>query len=383
MNRDRTRVNAQFAPRRLGGFTLLEMLLTTLLAATLMASVWSLTSLYIDLFESGRERTQEAQLVRSLMGQFGDDLRAAIQTPSDSSSSPTSAEPSLLDTATSAAASARPPHATGEGPSKSNQPFTIVFATATTAPSFGLVGTQTSLQLALLHASPTPIVDETSDENENAFRTQSIIRAPELRVVVYSFETPYEPAPNERRPPAGLLRREFAWETALALTGTAEDLLSSIDSNRNTATSTFSGRKPMIAANADGREQSPEGFNDESITLVPEVVAIEFRYFDGQMWNSAWDSRERKTLPVAIEVALQVMSSDELDDRGFSTVDEQNDRTDLLKRSTEMANEPENELGRIYRQLIHLPTAAPRSDVVDVLDSSGSTFFERSVRTRS
>lgn len=40
--------------------------------------------------------------------------------------------------------------------------------------------------------------------------------------------------------------------------------------------------------------------------MAEEVKAIAFRYYDGQQWYQDWDSNEMRTLPVAIEIKLQV-----------------------------------------------------------------------------
>ncbi|MBL8892279.1 MAG: hypothetical protein JNL67_20050 [Planctomycetaceae bacterium] len=40
--------------------------------------------------------------------------------------------------------------------------------------------------------------------------------------------------------------------------------------------------------------------------MAEEVKAIAFRYYDGEQWYQDWDSNEMRTLPVAIEIKLQV-----------------------------------------------------------------------------
>ena len=60
------------------GFTLLEILLATVLMATLLLAVWSLLNTYAALFEKGQTRTDHSQLVRSLSRQLTDDLAGLI-----------------------------------------------------------------------------------------------------------------------------------------------------------------------------------------------------------------------------------------------------------------------------------------------------------------
>ena len=40
--------------------------------------------------------------------------------------------------------------------------------------------------------------------------------------------------------------------------------------------------------------------------LAPEVIAVNFRYFDGHVWQTAWDSEINGRLPRAIEVSIQL-----------------------------------------------------------------------------
>src|SRR4030042_20802 len=48
---------------------------------TLLAALWTLFSIYTDLFETGQAKTQSAQLARALLRQLTDDLHSAIQDP--------------------------------------------------------------------------------------------------------------------------------------------------------------------------------------------------------------------------------------------------------------------------------------------------------------
>jgi glutamine cyclotransferase len=43
--------------------------------------------------------------------------------------------------------------------------------------------------------------------------------------------------------------------------------------------------------------------------LAPEIVGLEFRYFDGSAWANEWDSDEMQYFPTAIEVILTIDAS--------------------------------------------------------------------------
>jgi hypothetical protein len=53
--------------------------------------------------------------------------------------------------------------------------------------------------------------------------------------------------------------------------------------------------------------------NSGQALLAPEVVHIEFRYFDGTQVVEYWDMRERNALPVAIEIKLWIAPITEAD----------------------------------------------------------------------
>ncbi|MHB1034233.1 MAG: type II secretion system protein GspJ [Pirellulales bacterium] len=44
--------------------------------------------------------------------------------------------------------------------------------------------------------------------------------------------------------------------------------------------------------------------------IAPEVVRLEFRYFDGTEWVTEWDSNARQGLPMAVEIDLWVQSAE-------------------------------------------------------------------------
>ena len=78
--------------------------------------------------------------------------------------------------------------------------------------------------------------------------------------------------------------------------------------------------------------------------FAPEVVIIEFAYFNGTEWLPSWDSAEAGRLPVAVEVAVEVRPIRA--DAGDITAPR---GTSLL----ELVPAEENRL--VYRRLVPLP----------------------------
>lgn len=70
------RCGGRNAKLRQAGFTLLEVLLSMVLAGALMAGLWGVLSLNLRTFEVGRVKTERAQLTRALAERIENDLRA-------------------------------------------------------------------------------------------------------------------------------------------------------------------------------------------------------------------------------------------------------------------------------------------------------------------
>jgi len=285
--------------RQLGphGFTLLEILLATTLAVVLLAGLWSLFSTYTSLFETGQIKIERSQLARALIEQLTDDLNSAIQDPI--------------------------PGAPAES------------RTSTPLRRFGLVGSTSELrldviQLTPLQGNPTPVSD-----SEQLLREPSAPRVPELRTVYYTFQSPsFSPDAVPESPP-GLVRREVDFETPYA-------------SEPDSGLESLESQSADEQSSSDGLAPEPV---DDSVIRVPEVVGLEFRYFDGNGWTGQWNSITRKSLPVAVEVAITLGTVGKPQRPGRAEGSEIGDEL-----STELAPRPE---GPTYRLVVDLP-ASPK-----------------------
>jgi len=248
---------------------LLEILLTTVLSATLLAVLWGLFGIYEKLFDEGQRKASQTQLVRSLMQQLTDDLHSAIE------------------------------DAPMDDPSEELSEF---FGQQTSVRRFGLLGTRTTLRIDVLQVVPLdegPMLDA---DVTGSSRDVSALQVPELRTVYYEFTEPGAAgedalgAPDTPMARRGLTRYELDFETpyddafSWPLGADGSDGTGSLDA-------------PASVSSEQAGEALPA---DDSIIRVPEVVGIEFRYFDGNGWSSQWDSLQRQSLPVAVEVTMRV-----------------------------------------------------------------------------
>ncbi len=125
------------------------------------------------------------------------------------------------------------------------------------------------------------------------------------------------------------------------------------------------GANGLLRREADGAvarwtsENAGAAVLDQSAqALAPEVVALQFSYFDGTEWLTDWDSDVRAGLPVAVEIALAMVDpSVPLPTQSFSF-------------ATPASEQPGY---RVYRQLVHLPMGSPTTDPSTTSQTSGES----------
>ena len=87
---------------------------------------------------------------------------------------------------------------------------------------------------------------------------------------------------------------------------------------------------------ASGLAGAPDEYSD---LVAGEVAEVRFRYFDGDSWQSAWDSEEREGFPTAVEVTLVI------------------DPTRSTSGQDYLYNGFDSASMELYRTVIHLPAA--------------------------
>lgn len=388
---------ARKSTTRRAAFTLVEVLLTSVLTATLLAALWSLLAMYSKMFDTGQTKTEQSQLARTLLAQLSDDLHSVVQAPpvvppmpllvpatpsgatTPNSSTSKSAPAANFSAASGAQAASNTSKSPGSSPSTPAAPSSAnASASAATtisqgtgsnsagnssasnssASSFGarrgagrnsaisttslrpagLFGTESYLQIDVLQAGA---VDPEVDANlPLPADVPPATRAAELRTVVYAFEELRDTTLIEPR--MLLTRREMDWEMAHpAARGPA---------GRRSGQSGQS-RLPMpggqIGPEGATADATLEGFDEAATVSVPEVMQFRLRYFDGNVWSNQWDSVALKRLPVAVEVAMHLRSFDEPDPLTVVPAEPIGEELGGLKPKLP-----------VYRLVIHLPDTA-------------------------
>lgn len=304
-------------PQR-GGFTLLELLVAAGLTTVVLAALWTLFSMYERLFTKAETQAQRAQLARALLQQLADDLHSAI---AENASAPPDGTASVR--------------------------------------RFGLFGTREALQIDVVQITPEQAARAWGLAEEDpllAAFPEAGPQAPELHTVRYTFEPPDLLAELEGSGMSGLVRRQFDWETPISeseLEGTGTPGAATADEFA-AAIQSLAGEDPLTVAAAGA-----------SVTWAPEVVGVEFRYFDGNGWSDQWNSLQRKSLPVAVEAILHVQA---LDTSGPVAPHVEEPAPVAEDAETSLGAEAQGARGvprrtdhtrvRTYRVLVHLPSTS-------------------------
>jgi hypothetical protein len=113
------------------------------------------------------------------------------------------------------------------------------------------------------------------------------------------------------------------------------------------------------AATRYAMNSAGNSFLDQQIELIaPEVMLIQFRYFDGLQWLSEWDSQQFGGLPMAVEIMLVLQSSEE-------AAESDSLLTGLSFDETASQLDPNH----VYRLVVHLPAA----ELIDMTASTDTT----------
>jgi type II secretory pathway pseudopilin PulG len=333
-------------PRRRDGFTLLEVVLSAGLTIVLLAALWGLISTYVRAFDKAEQKTQTAQVARTILAQVAEDLRSAAGLASQKTSSAriaiagqdapapiaqvsgsAPASPSgALQPPTAPPSASAPPTIQAEGQQtpppaptsvgslgrsgtsgSASSPAggsTALDIPLTIARRAGLFGSRNSLRIDVVR---TLAVDDRQVDIEEIEQVGEPMgqrdRAPELLTVTYGFHDPRDVDPADTLASTGLVRRE------VPTSGVRPQMRGSSDGTDEIGADLVDsalgqGESPSVDTSGSPREDAVQ--LSDTLLLAPEVTRLEFEYFDGQEWFDEWDSMARGGLPSAVAIALDV-----------------------------------------------------------------------------
>lgn len=283
-----------------GGFTLIELLLSLALIVVATALIGSLMQLYSRNFASRGDDIRREQLARSLLGMIADDVRSVVL---EHEYDPTVLEQMLSSSSGGGgdaggggdSAGGAPTGGTGfsagdsslasdsSAASDTSVDTESLDETATTEMPMGLYGNQSTLMVDM---SRVPRTDEYAPQ-QNSIVSGNLVDVPgDLKTVTYFIQVPtnqgvddvmsnFTQAQDSAGFSSGLIRRSLDRR----VTAYAEEIG---DTDRLTRTGDL---------------------------VAPEVVSLEFGYYDGTQWLYEWDS-STQGLPWLISVTLAMQSAE-------------------------------------------------------------------------
>lgn len=305
-------------------FTLLEIILTLAMSVVLMLLIGGAMQFYGRTMNVRDMEIQQTQLASAVMQMIEDDLRATLYTrPID-----TAGLKALL--AASAGSSLGPDEDLSAAGIDSELPedSSPVPTHTTILQSPGLIGTQYQIQVDL---SRLPRLEEyVAMFGESAF---DFVDVPsDIKTVSYFVQN------------AGML-------------GGVQDSIDSLDSsNRSLVTGGLIRRSLDRAATVEAsRSGGLARLNQTGELIAPEVVGIEFSYWDGITWLPQWSSDQYKELPLAVQVQLIM-------DDPIAAAANAHQGISLTSTPT-----------RVFKHIIRLPLARPidTSEMDDELAEAG------------
>ena len=151
-----------------------------------------------------------------------------------------------------------------------------------------------------------------------------------------------------------------------ALSGVSSGVASGVSSGA--ATDLSQANSPLVVGHGLVRRQldrsvtewasfnsNVAGLEQEGEVIAPEVVGIEFQYFDGLEWRTEWDSEVEGKLPVAIQIFLAVGDPE----------------TVLSSTPASGMTGTGDENVRYYRSLVYLPLAEPTEEETSGTETMG------------
>ena len=339
------------------GLTLLELMLALSLSAFVLVAVSMAIDLHLRVLQNRRGYVERIQLARAVLTIIANDLRATVQQNTTDFSA-------LASMASEAAVSEAAMELSG--------------ATGTDGSSTGTGGTGTGTGTGSTSGTGTGSTsgsssEDTGSDSTETSETESIASSSTVPPVPGLYGNQYELQLDVSRLPRV---DEFQRMTANTRETSLQDIPSDVKTVAYYCVSAESVGSSGVVNRRTGRLESGlvrrvmdravtlyasqysnmQGLQQAAEVIAPEVMSIEFQYFDGTEWLYEWDSEEEEGLPVAVKITV-LLAPD-------AAVDAESGVVNQTYSSTQI--QPD----QMYSLTVRLPTAKPvTSDTTT--DSSG------------
>ncbi len=281
-------------PRR--GFTLLEVLLTLAMSVVLMMLISSAIKFYADDLNVRNMEVREVQVAAAVLQMIEDDMRATLHgEPIDTAA--------LATMLTSAAGDAASGGGGGGGGATGGEDLSSAGIESETMETETTESADLATGAAVLQ-SPGLI--------GNQFQVQiDVSRLPRLEEYMMLMDGTTSDVDDI---PSDIKTVTYFVQNA-GMIGGVTDVLTQMNEQTAGATSGVGGLvRRSLDRFATANAVNNGGLATLNMTgdlLAPEVVGIEFSYWDGLIWQLQWNSDEMGELPLAIQIQLSVVDSPE------------------------------------------------------------------------
>jgi hypothetical protein len=359
--------------RSLAGFTLFEVILAIALAAVLLTLIGTAINLYLVQVDSGRARVEEAQLARSILSMIADDIHATtVYKPQDTSGiaalmvKSSAFDPDSIDQPGGGKATALSSLSGGATSLTSLSALSASSASGAsgTAASSSADGTDTDTTL--------PLGINSTDIGELYVDATRLPKQEEIFGTTTGYTNAQSPASQNGATSGtnsgGIPATDLKTVHYFVRPGEAVETGSASVTSLDPATQARIGglvrqEIPRAMRNFAEKNGGSSVLDSNQVLLAPEVVRVEFRYFNGTDIADTWDMKELKTLPVAVEVCIWLRSPNATNEPVTTNYD-----TATLADTTHE-----------YRQVVYVPMA----QVANASQTSTSTDSSTTDSTNS
>ena len=284
--------------RRRRAFTLLELILSLALAAVVAGLMGSLVQTFLVNQERGQDSVRQAQLARAVLNMIAEDIRTTVRyqpfdvsglqqllsSGSGGGGAPSGGAPSGGGGAGGGASASGGSSGGGGSPPPSSGGTSTTPTTASLPP--GLYGSSSSIEIDV---SRLPRPDEYYPQMSNSL-TGSLGDMPsDIKTIGYYVQSP---RPDGVQDPLAALSQQATTANGASPTPSNGGLVRRSVDRAITQYAYENGRSDQLLKTGQ--------------IVAPEVMAIEFQYFDGTQWLAEWDGSQLG-LPhvVKITIAMQ------------------------------------------------------------------------------
>ncbi|MCC9658218.1 prepilin-type cleavage/methylation domain-containing protein [Rhodopirellula sp. JC737] len=320
------------------GFTLLEMLLTLAMSVVLMGLISSAINFYAREMDNAEQEFREAELASALLQLIEDDLRMTLVTrpvetdgladvlasasaPLDSLGLGGGGEDSESDDSLPPA----DPDTLDDDPMLDETDSALMTGIVLQSP--GLIGNETQLQIDV---SRLPSLEQGSIDPELAINTgvELLDRPSDIKTISYFVQ----------------MAGSYGVPDKLYTLAASDENAAAVAANSATAGGGLVRRQLDRAIGVQALSTGGSSRLEQTGEVIaPEVVAIQFEYYDGIDWLPQYSTDETGYLPLAIRVRLQLASPSNADQATPNPV------TNSLAASE----------GRVFTHVIYLPMSFP------------------------